>query len=328
MSSNKKGAVLVAGGGIAGIQAALDLANSGFYVYLTEKKSAIGGSMSQLDKTFPTNDCSMCIISPKLVEAGKHLNIELMTMTSVEKIKGEIGDFKVTLKQEPRFINMAKCTACGECEKVCPVELPSQFDEKLCDRKAAFKLYPQAMPSAYNIEKKDKAPCRLACPAGLNIQGYVQMVKEGKYRQALEIIMEKLPLPGVLGRICPHECEDACRRCEVDEPIAIRDLKRLAADKYDPRDVKITCEESTGKKTAIIGSGPAGLSAAYHLARKGVKTVIYEAFSKAGGMLRVGIPEHRLPAEVLDREIEVITNLGVDIKLNSPGSRYYNRFSS
>ena len=312
-----EGSVMVVGAGIAGIQASLDLADSGYFVYLVDKNTAIGGTMAQLDKTFPTNDCSMCIISPKLVEAGRHLNVKLLTMTEIEEVTGEEGDFIVKLRENPRFIDLDKCTACGECAEVCPVELPSQFDEELRDRKAAFKLYPQAMPSGFAIQKKDKAPCRLTCPAGLNVQGYVQMVKEGKYKESLEIIMEQLPLPGVLGRVCPHECEDACRRCEVDEPVAIRDLKRLAADSFDARQIKIKCAQKIGKKVAIIGSGPAGLSAAYHLAKQGVDATIFEALSQAGGMLRVGIPEHRLPRQVLDRDIEVVTNLGVELKLNS-----------
>ncbi len=161
MANNGKGSVMVVGAGIAGIQASLDLADSGYLVYLVDKDTAIGGTMAQLDKTFPTNDCSMCIISPKLVEAGRHLNIELMTMTEVADISGEEGDFTVKLREEPRFIDIDKCTACGECSNICPVELPNQFDEELGERKAAFKLYPQAMPSAFSIEKKDKAPCRL-----------------------------------------------------------------------------------------------------------------------------------------------------------------------
>jgi len=197
------------------------------------------------------------------------------------------------------------------------VDLPSEYDEGLCNKKATFKQYAQAIPGAYAIQKADKAPCRLACPGGLNVQGYVQMVKEGKYKQALEIIMEDLPLPGVLGRICPHGCEDACRRCEVESPVAIRDLKRLAADKFDPRQVEIKCEPRKKEKVAIIGSGPAGLSCAYHLARKGILSTIFESLPEAGGMLRVGIPAHRLPREILDQEIEVITNLGVEIKTNT-----------
>ena len=198
------------------------------------------------------------------------------------------------------------------------MELPNDFDEGLSERRATFKEYAQAIPGAFAITKSDKAPCRMACPAGLNVQGYVQMVKEGKYKEALEIIMEDLPLPGVLGRICPHGCEDACRRCEVDDPVAIRDLKRLAADQFDCREIKVQCLPPRPEKVAIVGSGPAGLAAAYHLARKGVLATIYESLPVAGGMLRVGIPDHRLPPEILDQEIEAITNLGVVIKTNTP----------
>ncbi len=196
--------------------------------------------------------------------------------------------------------------------------MPNEYDQGFSERKATYKKYAQAIPGAFAIQKADKAPCRLACPAGLNVQAYVQMVGEGKYKEALKVIMEDLPLPGVLGRICPHGCEDACRRCEVDEPVAIRDLKRLAADQFDPRDIEIACLAPRTETVAIIGSGPAGLSAAYHLARKGIKSTIFEALPKAGGMLRVGIPEHRLPREVLDKEIELITNLGVEIKTGTP----------
>ena len=196
--------------------------------------------------------------------------------------------------------------------------LPDEYDQGMTERKATYKKYAQAIPGAFAIQKSDKAPCRLACPAGLNVQGYVQMVKQGKYKEALEIIMEDLPLPGVLGRICPHGCEDACRRCEVDEPVAIRDLKRLAADQFDPREIKIDCLPPRKEKVAVIGSGPAGLSAAFHLARQGIASTIFEALPETGGMLRVGIPNHRLPPEVLDREIELITNLGVEIKTNTP----------
>jgi heterodisulfide reductase subunit A-like polyferredoxin len=198
------------------------------------------------------------------------------------------------------------------------VSLPDEYNQGLNLRKATYKRYAQAIPGAFAIQKTDKAPCRLACPAGLNVQGYVQMVGEGKYKEALQIIMEDLPLPGVLGRICPHGCEDACRRCDVDQPVAIRDLKRLAADQFDPREIEIPRAAERDERVAIIGSGPAGLSAAYQLARKGILSTIFEALPKAGGMLRVGIPDHRLPPEILDREIELITNMGVELKTNAP----------
>jgi heterodisulfide reductase subunit A-like polyferredoxin len=246
------------------------------------------------------------------------LNIELLTDTELLDLEGEPGNFTARIEQRARFVDLLKCTSCGECAKVCPVILPNEYDEGQSEKRAIYKKYAQAIPGAFAIEKTDKAPCRLACPAGLNVQGYVQMVGQGKYEEALKIIMEDLPLPGVLGRICPHGCEDACRRCDVDEAVAIRDLKRLAADRFDPREVKIACSPQREERVAIVGSGPAGLSAAYHLARKGVLSTIYEAFSEPGGMLRVGIPEHRLPRNVLDGEIELITNLGVEIKTDSP----------
>ncbi len=233
-------------------------------------------------------------------------------------LEGEPGNFKARIRKQPRFIDLDKCTSCGECTKVCPVDLPDEYQEGLASKKATYKKYAQAIPGAFAIDKGDKAPCRLACPGGLNVQGYVNMVKSGRYKEALEIIMEDLPLPGILGRICPHGCEDACRRCDVDEPVAIRDLKRLAADKYDPREIEIEVPAPRQDKVAIIGSGPAGLSCAYHLVRKGVMSTIYESLPEAGGMLRVGIPAHRLPREVLDQEIEVITNLGVEIKTGTP----------
>ena len=312
------GSALVVGGGIAGMQSALDLANSGYLVHLVEKSSAIGGVMSQLDKTFPTNDCSLCILSPKLVEVGRNLNINLITCAEVEKVEGSAGNFRVTIQKTPRYIDPNKCTACGDCAEACPVSLPSEYDQGLVARKATFKKYAQAIPSSFSIQKTDKAPCRLACPAGLNVQGYVQMVGQGKYEEALKIIMADLPLPGVLGRICPHGCEDACRRAQVDEPVAIRDLKRLAADQVNPRTIEIPCLPPRAEKVAIIGAGPAGLSAAYHLARNGVLSTIFEALPKPGGMLRVGIPDHRLPSNILDREIEIITRLGVEIKTHTP----------
>ncbi|MCF8030334.1 MAG: FAD-dependent oxidoreductase [Desulfohalobiaceae bacterium] len=232
----------------------------------------------------------------------------------MESLEGEQGDFQVRVHQDPRYIDISKCTACGDCEGVCPVELPNEFDQGMSSRRATFKKFAQTVPGAYAIQKADMAPCRMTCPAGLNVQGYVQMVRQGNYERALEIIMEDLPLPGVLGRICPRGCEDACRRCEVDEPVSIRNLKRLAADQFDARQVQIPCAPERPEKVAIIGSGPAGLSAAYHLGRSGIRSTIFEALSEPGGMLRAGIPAHRLPREVLDQEIEVVTNLGAEIR--------------
>ena len=152
------GAVLVVGGGIAGIQASLDLAEQGFRVYLAERRSAIGGHMAQLDKTFPTNDCAMCTISPKLVDAGRHPNIDLLVDTEVARVDGEAGHFSVTVRRKPRYVDTTRCVGCGDCAAVCPVTLPDAFNEGLAHRRAAYKLYPQAVPGAYAIEKLGTAP--------------------------------------------------------------------------------------------------------------------------------------------------------------------------
>ena len=169
------GAVMVVGGGVAGIQASLDLANSGFYVYLVEAKPAIGGVMAQLDKTFPTNDCSMCILSPKLVECGRHLNIEILAPAAVQSISGEPGRFKVQVAQPARFIDLEKCIGCGVCAEKCPKQVPDEYNQGLNKRKAAYVLYPQAVPLKYSIDKanciyfKKKGKCKACekfCPAG------------------------------------------------------------------------------------------------------------------------------------------------------------------
>ncbi len=187
----------------------------------------------------------------------------------------------------------------------------------LTTRKATYKTYAQAIPGAFAIEKLDKAPCRMACPAQLNVQGYVQMVKEKKYREAIEIIMQDLPFPGILGRICPHRCEKSCRRLELDEPIAIRELKRVAADHVKLSEIPVPDIKPKDQKVAIIGSGPAGLTAAYFLALDGYQVNVYESMPEAGGMMRYGIPEHRLPRSVLDAEIENLNRYGIKIHTNT-----------
>jgi len=318
-NSNIVGAVMVVGGGVSGMQTSLDLANSGYKVYLVDQRPSIGGKMAQLDKTFPTNDCAMCIISPKLNEVDKHLNIDIITMASVDKLEGEAGNFKVTLVKEPRYVLEDKCTACGECTKVCPIDLPNAFNEGLNQHKAIFTYFPQAVPNKALIDKQDNPPCRVACPANVNACGYVAMISQGKYKEALEVVRRTMPFAGVCGRVCNHYCEAECERRTVDEAISIRSLKRFVAD-YELKEgrEKVTPIELTkAEKVAVIGSGPAGLACAYDLVREGYPVTVFEALPMAGGLLRYGIPAYRLPKDILDSEIEYVKDLGVEIKVNT-----------
>jgi heterodisulfide reductase subunit A-like polyferredoxin len=318
VETHPTGAVMVVGGGIAGMQASLDLADQGFKVYMIESKSAIGGKMAQLDKTFPTNDCAMCTISPKLVEVGNHTNIEILTNTEVMELNGQAGGYTVKVHQKPRYIDLSKCVACGDCVEVCPIIVWDDFNEGLAPRRAIYQLYPQAVPNAFAIEKRGIAPCRDACPASQRAQGYIALIREGRWDDALRVIKMDNPFPGICGRICNHRCEEACNRSMVDEPINIRALKRFVTDKVyaQPRQLIEPVPKVYNQRVAIIGAGPCGLTAAQDLAIAGYSVSVFEAMPVAGGMLRLGVPEYRLPTEIIEREVQDIIDLGVDLHLN------------
>jgi heterodisulfide reductase subunit A-like polyferredoxin len=322
----KVGAVLVVGGGIAGIQSSLDLAESGYYVYLIESSPAIGGRMAQLDKTFPTNDCAMCIVSPKLVEAGRHLNIEIITKSELLSLTGEAGNFTARIRRQPRYVDMKKCTGCADCVEVCPVELSNEFNEGLDKRRAIYRPYPQAVPNSFLVTKRGTSPCKAACPAETSAQGYIALIEAGRYEEALEVIREYNPFPASVGRVCTHPCESKCSRGKLDSPVSICSLKRFAADwVYEHGAISDKTvglgDGITGRpqaRVAVVGSGAAGLSCAHHLVRMGYGVTVYESLPVAGGMMRVGIPAYRLPREVLQREIDAILAEGVDLRLSSP----------
>ncbi len=203
-------------------------------------------------------------------------------------------------------VNEAKCVGCGACETACPKNI-------LTVRTMSQRLL------TFNAEDGALAPCQQTCPAEINIPEYIRHIREGDYAAAVNTIRERNPLLLSCGRVCPHPCEDYCRRGIEDEPVSINQLKRFVADweMNSGRRLPIPCAPDTGKRVAIIGGGPAGVSAAYFLRRLGHSPTIYDAMSKLGGITRYGIPEYRLPDEVLDWEIQGILDLGIDVHYNT-----------
>ncbi|MCR4418866.1 MAG: FAD-dependent oxidoreductase [Clostridia bacterium] len=305
---------MVVGGGIAGMQAALDLASSGFYVHLVTDSPSLGGRMTQLDKTFPTNDCAMCLLGPRMTDTLNHPNIAIHTCSNVEGVTGRPGQFRVKVRKRPRYINLRECTACGDCEQVCPVEVPDLFNEEMNTRKAVYKLFPQAVPNKYLIEKRGTPPCRSTCPAGTNVQGYVALISQGKFTEALEVVRRRMPFAAVCGRICHHPCEEECNRAEFDAPVAIQWLKRAAADFGEDRPPAPPAERRP-EKVAVIGAGPAGLVAAFDLAQEGFRVTVFDALNVAGGLLRAGIPRYRLPEAAVERDLAWLLAGGAELKL-------------
>lgn len=266
-----------------------------------------------------------------MVSVGRHKNINLLSYSEIETVSGYVGNFKVRVRRKARYIDEAKCTGCGSCASVCPVEVSNSFDLGLSKRKATYRFSAQSVPGAFAIQKKGIAPCRDACPTGQRAQGYIALVSQRRYADAYWAIRREHPFPSVCGRVCNHRCEDECSRGKFDDPVNIMGLKRFVSDwAYDHRDELPLLRDKaligtpfsshpfqTGKRIAIIGAGPAGLTAALDLVHLGHAVTVFDALPVAGGMMRVGIPPHRMPAELLDWEIQQIVNEGVELQLNT-----------
>jgi NADPH-dependent glutamate synthase beta subunit-like oxidoreductase/formate hydrogenlyase subunit 6/NADH:ubiquinone oxidoreductase subunit I len=230
-------------------------------------------------------------------------------------------------------IDREKCTACGECVKHCPVNA-LQLGQKLCSSQpvteeivrketprntewGAERWNPDYRVNRKNVVDTGTGPCKTACPAHIAVQGYIKMASQGKYAEALELIKLENPFPAVCGRICPRDCESECTRGDIDEPVAIDDIKRFIAERELKAEHRLAPakKHKYDKKVAIIGGGPSGLSCAYYLAVDGYEVTVFEKEKLLGGMLTLGIPSFRLEKEIINAEIDVIRNLGVEFRM-------------
>ena len=242
-------------------------------------------------------DYNLCISCARCVNACKEIRgIEAIKMSEHD------GDRWPEPSDGKSLVNSG-CKYCCACVEVCPTGA-------LVDKVAKWR------PEIDHEELTN--PCSYACPAHIDVPRYVRLCGEGRFAEALAVIREKVPFPGALGRVCIHPCEQACRREALNEPVSIKFLKWAAAERDDGQWQQHTRKSSpTGKKVAVIGSGPAGLTAGYYLAKQGHAVTVFEALPEPGGMMRVGIPDYRLPPEKLNAEIDVIRKAGVEIKLNT-----------
>lgn len=213
-------------------------------------------------------------------------------------------------------MSLEKCTGCGDCVEACPITIPSAYESGLISCHAIGRNFAQAVPGAFSIQRAGTPPCQAACPAGVNAVGYMTLTGLGKFDEAISVVRERMPFAAICGRICFHPCEDVCKRGQIDKPLAICHTKRFLGDRelewgafaHPP------LKEPREGRVGVVGAGPAGLSAAYYLALEGYPVTIFEKLPVAGGMLAVGIPDYRLPRDILEAEIRNLQDMGVTIK--------------
>jgi len=304
---------VVVGGGIGGMSAAEELADAGIDVHLVEREQSLGGYMARLSKTFPTEDCAMCSLAPRLANAATDSRIHVHTLSEVTAVSGPPGELRVRVLHRPSFVS-ERCVACGRCTAACPVELDSAFDFGMTKRKAISRPFANAVPAKFAIDHRGWAPCMAACPVHTAAQGCVALVAQGRLGEAYELVSRENPFPSVCGRICRHDCESECTRRRVDEPVAIAAIGRFLADQVASAPPVAVPSTVYTEKAAVVGAGPAGLTAARELARLGYQVTIFEARPQAGGALRHFVPEFRLPRELLGQEVARVLAHGVELR--------------
>jgi NADPH-dependent glutamate synthase beta subunit-like oxidoreductase/Pyruvate/2-oxoacid:ferredoxin oxidoreductase delta subunit len=306
---NRLHRVVVLGATPAGVAAANKLGELGIPVTLVDKEADLNTKLAddtyRLQSGVPFNFAHR----PGLIRLLRNPGVRWLMPATVTSAKHNQQGFAVKVAPQQTFVDPERCTLCGQCTAICPVADDNGVKPIVFDSRAA-------LPGRAVIDKRQEPLCQANCPLGVNVQGYIALVKAGRYVEALGLIRKDNVLPGICGRVCHHPCEAACRRADVDAPLAIRDIKRFVADfgsrqhQTDPPSVGPTRTE----KIAVVGSGPAGLAAAADLARQGFNVTIFEKEAQAGGLLRYGIGPHRLPRNILDSELAAIEAMGVTIR--------------
>lgn len=304
-----KKAVLLVGSGYGALKVAQDLAQSGhFLVWVTKAPHFLelpGGRASFVE--WP-EDLEFQF-RPLYLRVTRHPRVTALTHARIDSIERGPEGYRVTAIQDPLYVDYDLCTGCSRCMEVCPVQDTAH---------PPLRRTPAYCPSrALDLEKRKPAPCRKACPLGVNVQAYLALTAASRFDEAFDVVRRDNPLPGICGRVCHHPCEESCRRAEVDEAVAICSVKRFLADRELPG--KRPRFDETGKdrrseRIAVIGAGPAGLTAAHFLNRAGFAVTVFEAHHEAGGMLRLGINAFRLPRAVLDDEVRAIADSGIEIR--------------
>ncbi len=304
--------VMVIGATPAGIAATNKLGELGIPVTLVDADADLDQKLSRNGWRLQSGLAFNYAHRPGLIRILRNPGIKYILPAEINSIKHSPQGFRVSLKAAASYVDPEKCILCGKCADVCPVETGQ-------GEKAVKFNGRQSLPGRVMIDKRQRPLCQENCPLGVNAQGYVALTRAGRYAQALELIRRENVLPSICGRICTHPCEAACRRGEVDAPVAIRDIKRFVADHEAgqpfPAPLKTPPKE---EKIAVVGSGPSGLAAAAQLARYGYPVTVFEKEKEAGGLLRYGIGPHRLPRDILDRELQYIENLGVTFTTGHP----------
>lgn len=308
--------VCVIGATPAGIAATNKLGEMGIQVTLIDSAPDLNEKLASDTWRMPSGVTFNYAQRPGLLRIMRNPRIRLLLPASVGSIKHTPQGFSIRYTKAAVYVDADKCTLCGLCEKNCPAIRP--------DGTRALRYGGRyELPGRPVIDKRKTPLCQANCPLGVNVQGYIALAQAGKYAEAIELIRKDNFLPAICGRICTNPCEAACRRNEVDQPVAIRDIKRFLADldlgshKRPLPEIKARREQ----KVAIIGSGPAGLSCAYHLAIEGYKVSVFEKLPVLGGMLSVGIPAYRLPKDVINAEIQVMRDMGVEFQTGVEAGR-------